>query len=263
MRQNRLRTVWSQGGRVINFWMESPSPDAVQAISRSGYDSVLFDMQHSPVDFKDLYLAQLALGDSEIASIVRVPGIEPGLIMKLLDNGFEAVMCPVVDTREQAEAFVGACRYPPAGYRSNGATVRAMRGASALEYFAGADESIVTIAQIESLTALRNVDAICTTPGLDAVFVGPTDLAISAGGPPVTDYADPSVIEHHKAIITAAHNAGIKVGVLAAGAQEVKTVLNWGVDLVSCASDLELIVSGAAQVLADTRIAIAAVESGR
>src|SRR5579862_1755478 len=124
MRENRMRAVWSSGGRAINFWMGTPALGMVESLRRSGYDSVLFDMQHGSFDFKDVYHAQLALGDSEIASMVRIPSIDPGLIMRLIDNGIECVMCPYIDTREQAEAFVGACHYPPAGYRSFGPSLR-------------------------------------------------------------------------------------------------------------------------------------------
>jgi 4-hydroxy-2-oxoheptanedioate aldolase len=262
MRQNRMRRVWSQGGRVINFWIVNPSLGIVQLVARSGYDSVLFDMQHGPADFEEVRLAQLALGDSEMTSIVRIPGIEPGLIMRLIDNGIEGIMCPSVDTREQAEAFVGACRYPPVGYRSIGPSLRALRDATRLEYFTSANESIVTIAIIESVTALKNLETICATPGLDAVFVGPVDLAISGGGLPAMDYmdyyTDPLSQEAYERLVRVAHRAGIKVGMPAYSAEAIQTVLNWGVDIITSANDEALIMGGAEQLLNETRAAIAA-----
>jgi 4-hydroxy-2-oxoheptanedioate aldolase len=260
--ENRTRASWAEGRCAVNLWLSSPSPGLVEAVGRTGFDSVLLDMQHAPLDFKDVYHAQIALGDSPITSLVRVPGLVPSLMMQLLDAGVGGIMCPQVDTREQAEAFVRACRYPPLGTRSFG-PYRAARGGSMADYFAVANGVVITMAQVESVTSLENVDEIVSTPGLDAVFVGPADLSISGGGPPEINYQDSTVEARHRRIIESAHAAGVKVGVLAPTQEDLETVLDWGVDMVSCASDTALVLGGAAASLASTRAAIENNVAGR
>jgi 4-hydroxy-2-oxoheptanedioate aldolase len=263
VRENRIRKVWRDGRRAINFWAVYPSVGTAQLVARSRYDSVLFDMQHGAFDFKDICFSQIALGDSEMTSLVRVPDLDPGLIMRLIDNGIEGVLCPAIDTREQAEAFVGACRYPPNGYRSIGPGLRALRDAERAEYFAAANESIVTFAIIESVTAIENLESICATPGLDAVFIGPVDLSMSGGGPPIQDYTDPVAKDRHERIVSTCHAAGIKVGMPAYTARALQTVIEWGADIITSARDDSLIVAGAERLLDETLAAIAAVESGQ
>jgi 4-hydroxy-2-oxoheptanedioate aldolase len=153
----------------------------------------------------------------------------------------------MVNTREEAERFVGACRYAPDGNRSFG-PYRAYDGGSA-KYFEEANQDIVTFVQIESMQAMSNLDDIAATPGLDVLFVGPSDLNISGGGKPSMDYTDPVTDERHRAIVAAAHNAGKRAGMLALGPGDVEIAHGWGMDFVSVAMEQRLVAVGAAEAL--------------
>jgi 4-hydroxy-2-oxoheptanedioate aldolase len=228
---------------------------SVEAMRGSGYDSILFDMQHSALTYDTVYHAMLAMGDSPITTMVRLPGFNAGVAMKLLDAGVEGIMCPQVDTPEQAATFVDACKYPPLGNRSFG-PFRAARGTPMAEYIQGANDQVVTLAQIESKAAMDNLEAIVATPGIDAVFVGPADLSISHGGPPGIDYEDDVVRERHLRIISTAHAAGVKVGMLAPTPAHLERALEWGADLLGVANEVGLVTSGAAEILTRTQTAI-------
>jgi 4-hydroxy-2-oxoheptanedioate aldolase len=132
------------------------------------------------------------------------------------------------------------------GVRSNG-PFRTKEGPQ--EYFHSANETIVTLAQIETREAMDNLDAIVAHPGLDAVFVGPTDLSISYGGEPSMDYADPATAERHQRIIDAAHRAGKKAGMLALTPPDVPLAVEWGMDFISVGMDTMLAIMGARDAL--------------
>jgi 4-hydroxy-2-oxoheptanedioate aldolase len=130
--------------------------------------------------------------------------------------------------------------------RSNGA-FRTKEGPR--DYFRSANQTIVTMGQIETREAMENLDAIAATPGLDALFVGPSDLAISYGGEPVIDYTDPVTAERHQQIIDAAHRAGKKAGMLALTPPDVPLAVKWGMDFISVGMDSMLAILGARAAL--------------
>jgi 4-hydroxy-2-oxoheptanedioate aldolase len=256
LRENRLRRVWSEGRTAVNLWMTNPTVASAEALGAVGYDSVVLDMQHAPLEFRDVYTALVALSSHDVTPLVRLPWNEPSMAMKLLDAGAAGLICPMIDRREQAEAFVRACRYPPDGMRSYG-PFRASRWGDRLDYFKEANRFLLTIAQIESIESLDNVSEIAATPGLDAIWVGPVDLSISAGEPPVFDPGDAVTVERHRRIIDAGHAAGVKVGVMALALDQVPIVVDWGADVVSVATDSQLVVAGAAHALAVAQATLA------
>jgi 4-hydroxy-2-oxoheptanedioate aldolase len=220
-----------------------------EAVGRLGFDSVVIDMQHTMADFRDVAACLLALEGTGTAGIVRVPWNEPSTIQKVLDAGADGVMCPMVNTPEQAAAFVGAVRYPPLGYRSAGAYRARVDG---LTYFRNANAELLAIAQIETVEAMSNLTEIAETPGLDVLFVGPGDLSISYGGDPVLDYNDPDTEARHLQIVEAAHAAGKKAGMLALGPGDVEKAVSWGMDFISPGMENMLVAQGAKAVLTKT-----------
>lgn len=217
-----------------------------EAIGGLGFDSVVIDMQHTMADFRDVASCLIALTGTGTAGIVRVPWNDAAIIQKVLDAGADGVMCPMINTPEQAAAFVGACRYPPLGYRSAGAY---RTGEDSLSYFRSANTTLVTLAQIETVEAMGNLQAIAETPGLDVIFVGPGDLSISYGGEPVIDYTDPDTADRHRAIVAAAHAAGKKAGMLALGPNDIPIAVEWGMDFISVGMENMLVAQGARQAL--------------
>ena len=211
MRENRARTVWQQGGFVLNGWLHIASPFATELMAHAGWDSLTVDLQHGPVDYQAALSMLQAMSASNVTPFARVPWNEPGIIMKLLDAGSYGIICPMVNTRAQCEAFVGACRYPPQGYRSYGPT-RATLYAGA-DYPEHANDTVITMAMIETQEALDNLDDILAVPGLDAIYVGPADLAQNLGGKPHTDYTEPGLLAVLDRIVSAACARGVVAGI--------------------------------------------------
>lgn len=251
MRENRVKRIWREGGSVLNGWLHIPSSYAAEIMAHAGYDSITVDLQHGPPDFAVTLTMMQAISTTETVPLVRVPWNEPGTIMRLLDAGSYGVICPMVNTREEAERFVGACRYPPRGYRSFG-PYRATLYAGA-DYAEHADETVLAMAMIETREALQNVDEIMGVSGLDAVFVGPSDLGQSLGVGPGMDRTEPAVLEAIDAVLAAAERNGVVAGIFTGSVEYASRMLGKGFRFVTVLSDGRLLASAAAQTVAALR----------
>jgi 4-hydroxy-2-oxoheptanedioate aldolase len=251
VRENRLRTIWSEGGTVVNGWLHVPSSFSAEVMAHAGYDSLTIDMQHGPVDYGSLVPMLQAISTTDTAPVVRVPWHDSGLIMQVLDAGCYAVICPMVNTREQAEAFVGACRYPPAGYRSYGPFRVALYGGE--DYTDYADDTVVTMAMIETREALDNLDEILGVTGLDAVFVGPSDLGQSLGYGPGVDREEPEVVEAIDRVLAAARDRGLPAGIFTGSTGSASRMVEKGFRFVNVSTDAQLMAGAAAGVVADLK----------
>ena len=251
VRENRLRTIWSEGGTVVNGWLHVPSSFSAEVMAHAGYDSLTIDMQHGPVDYGTLVPMLQAISTTDTVPIVRVPWHDSGLIMQVLDAGCYAVICPMVNTREQAEAFVGACRYPPAGYRSYGPFRAALYGGE--DYTDYADDTVVTMAMIETREALDNLDEILGVTGLDAVFVGPSDLGQSLGYGPGVDREEPEVVEAIDRVLAAARDRGLPAGIFTGSTGSASRMVEKGFRFVNVSTDAQLMAGAAAGVVADLK----------
>jgi 4-hydroxy-2-oxoheptanedioate aldolase len=239
LRENRIKRIWQEGGSVLNGWLHIPSPYAAELMAHAGYDSLTVDLQHGAPDLKDTLAMMQAISTTETVPLARVPWNDPGLIMRLLDAGSYGVICPMVNTREDAERFVGACRYPPHGYRSFG-PYRATLYAGA-DYAEHADEEILTMAMIETREAVENVDDIMSVPGLDAVFIGPADLGQSLGEGPGMDRTEPAVVEAIDAVLEAAVRNDLVAGIFTGSVEYASRMLDKGFRFVTVLSDGRLL----------------------
>src|SRR2546430_741853 len=122
MRENRVRSIWQAGGHVVNGWLAIPSSVSAEAMAHAGWDSLTIDLQHRLVGYTSAVPMLQAISTTNVTPLARVPWNEPGIIGKLLDAGCMGIVCPMINSRQECEAFVGACRYPPMGYRSHGPT---------------------------------------------------------------------------------------------------------------------------------------------
>src|SRR5271167_1423099 len=120
MRENRIRTIWKAGGAVVNGWLAIPTAFSAETMAHQGWDSLTIDMQHGVVDYQAAVNMLTAISTTSTVPVVRVPWLEPGILMKTLDAGAYAVICPMVNTRADAEMLVAATHYPPHGTRSFG-----------------------------------------------------------------------------------------------------------------------------------------------
>lgn len=212
MRENTLRRIWADGGFTINGWLQLASSYAAEVMAHLNWDSLTIDMQHGPVDFQDAVTMLQAISTTSTIPMARVPWNDPAIIMRMLDAGCYGIICPMINTRAEAEAFVGACRYPPhpLGYRSFGPNRARLYGGA--DYAAHANDTVLTIAMIETATALENLDEILSVDGLDAIYIGPADLSQSLGGAPGVDFTTPPVTEALDTILSAAQRHGVFAG---------------------------------------------------
>ncbi|MFN8484310.1 MAG: aldolase/citrate lyase family protein [Anaerolineae bacterium] len=211
MRENRIRSVWQTGGTAINGWLHIPSSYAAELMAHQGWDSLTVDLQHGLVDYYTAVPMLQAISTTNVTPLVRVPWNDPGIIMKMLDAGAFGVIGPMINTRQDAASFVGACRYPPQGYRSYGPTRAALYAGS--DYGSRANETILTIAMIETAEALDNLDDILSVPGLDAIYIGPNDLSQSLGETARLDRMDDGWLERLEHIVAAATQHGVVAGI--------------------------------------------------
>lgn len=251
MRENKVKSLWKEGKAVINGWLGIPSSIATENMAQAAWDSLTCDLQHGLVDYSTAVPMLQAISTSQATPLARVPWNEPGIIMKMLDAGAYGIICPMINSRAECEAFVGAMRYAPDGYRSFGPT-RALWYAGA-DYAKEANANILAIAMIETKQALDNLDDILSTPGLDGIYIGPSDLGLSLGGIPKLDQTDPPIVEAIKTILRAAKKHGVHPGIHCGTTDYAKQAIAWGFELVTIAADNALLNLAAKTAVADMR----------
>lgn len=242
MRPNRLRQIWAEGKPVTNAWLNMPGAFAAEAVGGQGWDAVTIDTQHGLIGYAEMVAMLQALAASPSTPLVRVSWNAPGEIMNALDAGASGIICPMINSRAECEAFIRAARYPPLGQRSFG-PIRAGMVAGA-GYPEESNGQILTFAMIETAEALANADAICTTPGLDGIYIGPSDLAFSLGMAPIQDSQEPATLAAFDRIIAACRSAGIRAGVHTSSVAYSQQMIARGFDLVTVGADLRWLMSG-------------------
>lgn len=251
MRENRVQTIWRQGGAVINGWLGIPSSLSAETMSHQGWDSLTVDQQHGMVDFQAAVTMLQAISTTETMPLTRVPWLDPGYIMKMLDAGAYGIICPMINNRAQAETLVGACRYAPDGFRSFG-PVRALMYAGP-DYPKHANDTVLAIAMIETQEALDNLDDIMSVPGLDGIYIGPSDLGLSLGGEPKPDQTDPKIVKAIDAILAAAKKHGVVPGIHCWAPAYAREMIDKGFQLVTLGTDNVLLAQVAKRMVAETR----------
>jgi 4-hydroxy-2-oxoheptanedioate aldolase len=245
-----LRDIWNDGGTTLGAWLSVPSTVTAEATARAGFDYICLDTQHGAIEYSDVVsmIPAIELGGGR--PIARAPWNEPGIIGKLLDAGVHGVIIPMVNTAEEAEAAVRACRYAPDGARSSGPTLVQMR--TDRPYFEWARDNVACIPMIETVQAVENIDAILAVPGIDAIYVGPSDLSITLGLGPGNHDEAATFTDALDAISAACSAAGVVAGIHATGALTADR-LRRGYRMVTVGGDLQAMKSGLANELAAAR----------
>lgn len=236
---NRIKRAWSADRPAFGLWCGIPDPFVVELAGALDIDYVLIDQQHGLVDYAAMVAMIRAAGAAGCSPLVRVPGNEPWLVMRTLDAGALGVMIPMVDDGAQAARAVESCRFPPAGKRSYG-PIRAAAAIGSRDPDDLAAE-VVCIAQIETAAGLENVDEIAATPGLDALYVGPADLALGLGIPLAGAADDPRHVDAIDRILSASRAAGIAAGMHTRSGELARRYAELGFAMLNLGIDYELL----------------------
>ena len=241
MRKNTLKKIWADGGAVLNGWCSIPSSFSAEVMAHQGFDSICIDMQHGAVDYQTALTMLQAISTTDVIPLTRVPWNDPARLMKILDAGSYGVICPMINTPEQAEALVAACKYPPFGIRSFG-PIRAKYYAGGATHGGGdyhefANEETLVIPQIETRQAIENIDEILQVPGISAIYVGPSDLAMALGSQPRAGQNDPAIVEAKEKIIEACKRHGIPAGIHTPSAAAALKLISQVFQFTTIASD--------------------------
>jgi 4-hydroxy-2-oxoheptanedioate aldolase len=251
MRANLLTDAWVRGRRTANGWLSIPSSFAAEVMAHQGWDSLTIDLQHGVVDYQTAVGMLQAISTTATVPMVRVPWLDPGIVMKMLDAGSYGVICPMINNRAEAETFVRACRYPPRGNRSMG-PIRATLFAGE-DYARHANDTVLALAMIETAAALDDLDAILATPGLDGIYVGPSDLSAALGCPPILDPVEPTVVAAIEYVLAKAKQAGLRAGIHTGTPAYARRMHALGFDFISLASDSRLLALKSQESLAEIR----------
>ncbi len=247
MKTNRIKTLWNEDKTATNAWITIPNTWTAELIAKQGFDVMTIDAQHGHAkDYESVLGVLQGMKGSETVPFVRTPWNEPSYAMSMLDAGALGLICPMINTREDTESFVQACRYPGEGYRSFGP----IRAAELHEnYFQNANENVIAMAMIETPSAYKNIEDIAATPTLDGLFLGPWDLSISLKHKNVADFdSDEMKAVFDKFLNVCAKNS-IKAGVHCTTVEDAKMFSQMGFRLVTIFNDSDAIVSKAADSL--------------
>jgi 4-hydroxy-2-oxoheptanedioate aldolase len=251
MRKNELRKIIADGKTVLNAWLAIANPFSAELMAHQGFDAVTIDLQHGPVDFQAAVGMLAAISTTPAVPMVRVPWNEPILTAKLLDAGAYGVICPMINSKAEADALVGACRYPPRGARSFGPNRALLYGGA--DYWQHANDEVLVFAMVETREAVKNLDEIVSVEGLDGVYVGPSDLSLSMGKTPTLDPQDPEVLAAIKAICAGTRKCGKIAGVHTDGAKTAIRRFGEGYQLCTILSDARLMANAAAAAVREAR----------
>jgi len=248
---NNVKQIWASGKAVVNGWLAIPSGFSAEVLAQTGFDSVIVDLQHGVQDYLSMVECFQAMQAHPVTPMVRVPWNEPGIIGKVLDAGAYGVICPMINTRAQCEHFVKSCRYAPLGHRSMG-PVRATLYAGS-DYGAKANGEMIAMAMIETVQAVDNIDEILSTPGLDAIFIGPSDLSVSFGHSAGFDPRFPKVYDAIVKVAEACKRHGIVAGIHTGSLAYTREMEALGFRFFAYLSELRFMATAGAEALASLR----------
>lgn len=238
-----LRTLWAEGRCARAAWVTLNHPFVAESLARLGFDVLCLDLQHGLLTEGDLLGMLQAVSQTSASALVRVPSHDPALLGKALDLGAAGVIVPLVDTPEAAARVVAACRYPPEGRRSYG-PVRAA-GVYGSPYAARANDAVSVFVMIETGEGLANLEAICDTPGLTGVFIGPIDLSYALGLPPQPDNPHPEHVAAVSRILEACRRRGLVAGIFSDDPSFGRALAERGAQLVVVGTDARCLTEAA------------------
>lgn len=251
MKTNHAKNLLKEGKPSVGTWLSLGSIIASRFMARSGFAWLTVDIEHTLVSWETATHMFASIADANCVPLARVPSNRHDHIKRALDNGAFGVVVPMVNSRQEAIDAVSAVLYPPKGTRSVGGNVHALNfGASAPDYFNKANDELLVVLQCEHIDAVRNADSIFSVPGIDAIFVGPNDLAASMRSP---DGKPPSADEFNNAlknILEACKRNNVAPGIHCMSPEEAELRIKEGWQFIAVNSELKMMMEGTATTLA-------------
>lgn len=239
---NMLKAALARSELQIGLWSSLCSPLVAEVLAGAGFDWVLIDSEHAPNDLSQIVAQLQVFAAYPTESVVRIPVADATVIKRYLDAGARSLLVPFVEDRAMAEAVVSATRYPPHGIRGVSVSHRGNRFGRVKTYLNDAEESLCVFVQLETKKALANIDEITAVDGIDAVFIGPSDLAADFGH--LGNAGHPEVQDAIASAIARCQEQGRTIGILAPVADDARRYIAQGATLVAVGSDLGLLVRG-------------------
>jgi 4-hydroxy-2-oxoheptanedioate aldolase len=264
LKANPVKRALREGKPQVGTWLSLGSVVASRFMARTGIPWLTVDMEHSHVDLQTAAYMFGAIADAGCVPLARVPAGKHEWIKMALDCGAMGIVAPMVMTVQEAREIVAACKYPPTGNRSVGGGLHALNfGATAEEYYRHADDEILVILQAEHIDAVDIADEIYAVPGIDAIFIGPNDLAASLRGP---DGSPPSK-ELHEATMQRVHAAckrqKVASGLHVFSIEDAKRRIAEGWQFIAVNSELKFMLQGATELAKQIHPELAQGESAK
>jgi len=240
---NEFKRALARRERRIGLWSTLSSAVGTEVIAHSGFDWILLDTEHSPNEVPDLVAQLHAMGRGTAHPVIRAAWNDPVLIKRILDIGAQSILLPYVQSAEEAQRAVRSVRYPPRGFRGVSSVSRASQYGRIKDYLRKADEEICLIVQIETRSALDQLEAISSVEGVDGVFIGPADLAASLGhlGDPQHPEIQAALQDAARRLVKLDKSAGILTTVEA----DARRYIEWGYTFVAVGVDTALLAKSA------------------
>jgi len=251
MKTNPVKEKLRRGEPSFGTWLSLGDLYAARVLARLGFDWLTLDLEHSAIDWAQAATIFGAVADAGCVPLARVPEGNHHYIKRVLDAGAWGIVAPMIDTVEQAKTAIAAAKYPPEGNRSAGGGMHSMNfGATAGDYYAGANDQILVVLQTESPEGVENAEEIYSLPGCDAIFIGPNDLRFQMRTP---DGVDPTPEAHEamiQRVIDAGKKTGTPTGIHAMDADSALSRAEQGMQFLAVGSDLRLMTTQAQSALA-------------
>ena len=249
MRSNRIKRLLKEGKPAVGTWLTLGNVLAARLLARGGWDWLTVDTEHNAIGIETAAACFAAVADAGGIPLARVPCNRHDHIKRVLDTGAFGVVVPMVNTRQEALEAVAACLFPPRGNRSVGGAAHALNfAASPADYYAKVNDELLIVLQCEHIQAVRDFDAVYSVPGIDAVFVGPNDLARSMhsadGKPPSPEAFNQALAD----ILAGCKRNKVAAGIHTFGAEEARLRIADGWQFIAVGSELKMMVEGAKSV---------------
>lgn len=244
MRTNPIKQLWKENKTALNAWITIQSSWTAEIMANAGLDAMTIDAQHGLAsDYHSILPMLQAIATTKTVPFVRIPWNDPAYIMRMLDAGVYGLICPMLNNRQESEAFVQASKYPPLGFRSIGSTRASLHFGD--DYFENANDELVTMAMIETADAMKNLDDIAQTANMDGLYVGPWDLSVALRLSKVADFDSVELLSVFDKILNACTKHGIVAGVQCPSPEVAIKMSEMGFKFVTAMNDTTLLKTAA------------------